>query len=144
VSTEENKQLVLRWKEELYDRSNLNIIDELCSPNYVGRIAGIPGPVQGRDALKQLFAAYLAAFDIDDKREFVVAENDMVVVHDTYTFRHKGEFRGVPATGRQASLTGTDIYRIVGGLIVEQWVEAELLGLLQEIGIIPSPTRGEG
>jgi predicted ester cyclase len=143
VTIEDNKQLVLRWKEEIWVNQNLNIIDELFSPDYVGRIAGVPGPLQGRDALKPVMAAYLAAFDIDDTPEFLIAENDMVAIHDTYTLRHKGEFQGIPATGKEGSVTGTDIYRIVDGKIVEQWVEAELLGLMQEFGIFPNPGLAE-
>jgi hypothetical protein len=139
MSTEENKQLVLRWKEELWGRRNLNVVDELCGPGYVGRIGGVPGPVRGREALKQLIAAYYAAFDIDDTPEFLVAEGDMVVIHDTYRFKHKGEFQGIPATGKEASITGTDIYRIADGKIAEQWVEGDLLGLLQQLGILPTP-----
>ncbi len=49
MSTEENKQLVLRWKEELWGRRNLNVVDALCGPDYVGRIGGVPGPVRGRE-----------------------------------------------------------------------------------------------
>src|SRR6266540_1947213 len=129
VSTEENKQLVLRWKEELWGRRNLNVVDALCGPDYVGRISGVPGPVRGREALKQLVAAYFAAFDVDDTPEFLVAEDDMVVIHDTYRFKHTGAFQGIPATGKEASITGTDIYRIADGKIVEQWVEGDLLGV---------------
>ncbi len=128
MSTEENKQLVLRWKEELWGRRNLNVVDALCGPDYVGRIGGVPGPVRGREALKQLVAAYFAAFDVDDTPEFLVAEDDMVVIHDTYRFKHTGAFQGIPATGKEASITGTDIYRIADGKIVEQWVEGDLLG----------------
>jgi len=143
MSTEENKQLVLHWKEELWGKRNLNVVDERCGPDYVGRIAGVPGPVQGRDALKQLIAAYFAAFDVDDTPEFLVAEDDMVVIHDTYRFKHKGEFQGIPATGKEASITGTDIYRIAAGKIVEQWVEGDLLGLMQQLGILTTPGHGE-
>jgi predicted ester cyclase len=144
MSTEENKQLVLRWKEELWGNRNLNVVDEMCGPDYVGRISGVPGPVQGREALKQLIAAYFTAFDVDDTPEFLVAEGDIVVIHDAYRFKHKGEFQGIPATGKEASVTGTDIYRIVDGKIVEQWVEGDLLGLMQQLGILPTPGHGEG
>jgi predicted SnoaL-like aldol condensation-catalyzing enzyme len=135
MSTDENKQLVLRWKEELWEKRNLNIVDELCSPDYVGHMAGVPQPVRGPDELKQIFSAYLAAFDVDDTPQFLVAEDDMVVVHDTFRLKHKGEFQGLPATGKEATLTGTDIYRIVGAKIVEQWVEGNQLDLIQQLGV---------
>jgi predicted ester cyclase len=142
MSTEQNKRLVLRWKEELWGKRNLNVVDELCGPGYVGHITGVAGPVHGREALKQLIAAYFAAFDIEDTPEFLVAEGDIVVIRDNYRFTHEGEFQGIPATGKQASITGTDIYRIAGGKIVEQWVEGDLLGLMQQLGILSAPGHG--
>ncbi len=144
MSTEQNKQLVLRWKEELWNKRNLNVVDEFCAADYIGHITGVPGPVRGREALKQLITAYFAAFDVDDTPEFLIAEGAMVVVHDTYRFKHKGEFQGIPPTGEEASITGTDIYRIVDGKILEQWVEGDMLGLMQQLGVIPTPGHGGG
>ena len=66
----------------------------------------------------------------------------MVAMHDTYRFKHKGEFQGIPATGKEATITGTDIYRIADAQIVEQWVEGDLLGLVQQLGILPAPGQG--
>ncbi len=139
MSTEQNKQLVLRWKEEIWNRRNVGAIDESFAPDYVGHIAGVPGPVRGRAGLKQLVAGYLAAFDIHDTPEFLVAEGDMVVIHDTYRFKHTGEFQGIAATGKEATLTGTDIYRVADGKFVEQWVEADMLSLMQQLGLLPAP-----
>ncbi len=139
MSTEQNKQLVLRWKEEIWNRRNVGAIDEFFAPDYVGHIAGVPGPVRGRAGLKQLVAGYLAAFDIHDTPEFLVAEGDMVVIHDTYRFKHTGEFQGIAATGKEATLTGTDIYRVADGKFVEQWVEADMFSLMQQLGLLPAP-----
>lgn len=136
MSTDENKRLVLRWKHELWGKRNLNIVDELCSADFVGHMAGVPQPVRGRDEFKQVASMYLAAFEVDDTPEFLVAEEDMVVVHDSLRLKHKGEFQGHPATGKEATLSGTDIYRIVGGKIVEQWVEGNQLDLMQQLGVV--------
>src|SRR6266536_2995541 len=122
MSTEENKQLVLRWREEIWNKRNVNIIDELHAPDYVGHYSGIPAPIRGREALKQLFAAYLAAFDIE-------------VVHDTNRVKHTGAFQAIPPTGKEATVTSTDIYRIVDGTIVEQWLETDFTGMMQQLGI---------
>jgi predicted ester cyclase len=126
MSTEDNKQLVLRWKVQAYEKKNLNVINELHAPDYVGHIVGAPGPVRGREALKQLFAAYFAAFDIHVTPDFLVAEDDMVVSRDTYRIKHTGEFQGIPPTGKELMVTGIDIYRIEDGKIVEQWFEADM------------------
>jgi predicted ester cyclase len=139
MSIEENKQLVLRWREELWHKRNVNALDELCAPDYVGHIAGTPGPVQGREAFKQLITAYLAALDIRVTTEFLIADGDMVAVRDTNRVKSTGEFRGMPPTGKEATLTSTDIYRIAGGQVVEQWFEADVTGLLQELGVWPAP-----
>jgi predicted ester cyclase len=139
MSTEQNKQLVLQWREEIWDKRNVNIIDELHAPDYVGHYSGIPGPIRGREALKQLFAAYLAAFDIHFTPEFLIAEGDMVVVHDTGRVKHTGVFHGIPATGKEVTTTSTDIYRIVNGRIVEQWFESDFTGVMQQLGVLPAP-----
>ena len=144
MSTEENRRLVLRWKEER-NKGNVNVVDELCAPDCVLYMSGLPtpGPVRGREPFKQLFAAYLAAFDFDSMPEFLVAEGDMVVVRETYRLRHKGEFQGLPPTGKDVSITSTEIYRIADGKFVEGWVEGDMLGLLQQLGILPTPGHGE-
>ncbi len=133
MSTEENKQVVLRWLEQAWEKKNVDIIDELHAPNFVGHIVGTPGPVRGRDAWKQLFASYFRAFDLHRTNEFLIAEGDMVVAHDTYRAKHIGEFAGIPATGKEVTLTGVDIYRIVDGKIVETWFEADFTGFLQQL-----------
>jgi hypothetical protein len=65
----------------------------------------------------------------------------MEVIHDTYRFKHKGAFQGIAPAGKEASITGTDIYRIVDSKIVEQWIEDDMLSLIQQLGIpvIPGP-----
>ncbi len=141
MSTEQNKKVVLRWREEIWNKRNVNIIDELHAPDFVGQYSGIPGPIRGREALKQLFAAYLAAFDIHVTPEFLIAEGDMVVVHDANWLKHTGAFQGIPPTGKELSLTSTDIYRIVNGKIVEQWFEADFSGLMQQFGVLPALTH---
>ena len=138
MSTEQNRKLVLRWREEIWNKRNVNIIDELHAPDYVGHYSGIPEPIRGREALKQLFATYLAAFDIRVTPEFLIAEADMVVVHDTNWLKHTGAFQGIPPTGKELSNTSTDIYRIVNGKIVEQWLETDFTGLMQQLGAVPA------
>jgi steroid delta-isomerase-like uncharacterized protein len=139
MSTEENKKLVLRWKDEIWNKRNVNIIDELYASDYVGHIVGAPGPVRGREALKQLLAVYFAAFDIHITSEFLIAEGDRVAVYDTFRFKHTGTFQGIPTTGKEATITSTDIYCIVNGKILEQWTEGNLLSLMQQLGVIPTP-----
>jgi len=140
MSTEHNKQVVLRWREER-NKGNWTIIDELHAPDYVGSMAGVPGPVRGREALKHLFAGYWAAFDVHATPEpdLLFADGDMVANRETVRVKHKGTFQGIPATGKEATITSMDLYRIVDGKIVEQWTETDLLGLMQQLGVVPPP-----
>jgi predicted ester cyclase len=139
MSIEQNKDVVLRWREQIWNKRNLDIIDELHAPGYVGHYSGIPGPIRGRDALKQFFASYLAAFDIQVTPEFLIAEGDKVVVHDTNRLEHTGVFRGISATGKEVTATSTDIYQIADGRIVEQWFEADITGMMQQLGVLMTP-----
>jgi hypothetical protein len=71
--------------------------------------AAVPGAAASCAVHRQRRApitAYFAGFDVDDTPEFLIAEGAMVVVHDTYRFKHKGEFQGIPPTGKEASITG--------------------------------------
>ncbi len=140
MSAEQNKKVVLRWREERNKR-NWNIIDELHAPDYVGHIGGVREPVRGREALKQLFVGYTAAFDIlPTEAAPLIAEGDMVVNREAFRLKHIGAFQGIPPTGKEATVTSSDIYRIVDGQIVEQWTEGDMLSLLQQLGVLP--TRG--
>ncbi len=141
MSTEENKKLVLRWRQEVWsgNKKNLTLIDEFYAPDCVVYQAGAPH--QGREAMKEALGAYFSAFDIDSRTDFVVAEGDMVAIRDVMRFKHTGPFLGVAPTGKEATITTNDIYRIVNGKIVEQWVEGNMPALLQELGIIPTPAQ---
>jgi predicted SnoaL-like aldol condensation-catalyzing enzyme len=139
MSTEQNKINVVRWREEIWNNRNLNIVDELAVPEYVCHLGGTPDPIQGRESLKALFAANLAAFDTHVSADFAIAEGNMVAVHDTYWLKHTGEFQGHPPTGNEVKITSTDIYRIVEGRFTEQWFEADLTGMLyQLVGLLPN------
>jgi steroid delta-isomerase-like uncharacterized protein len=144
LSTESNKQLVLHWKEER-NKGNVNTLIELCAPDVVLYMSGLPmpGPIRGSAAFQQVLAAYLAAFEFRSMPEFLVAEGDKVVIRETYLLKHKGAFQGIPPTGKDVSVTGIEIYRIVDGKFVEQWVEADTLGLMQQLGALPAPGHGK-
>jgi predicted ester cyclase len=137
MSIEENKQLVLRWREELWNKRNVNALDELSAPDYVGHIAGFPEPVRGREACKRMFATWLASFEIRVTPEFLIAEGDMVAVRDNNWAKSTGEFQGMPPTGKEGTLTSTDLYRIAGGKVAEQWFEADYTGFMQQLGVHP-------
>ncbi len=141
MSVEENKQLVLRWKDEFWNGGgDLNLVDEFYAPEIVCHMTGIPEPVRGREAFKQVLAPLLAGFDnIHDTPEFLIGEGDMVAIRETARATHTGEFQGISPTGKQVSIANNEIDRIVDGKIVEQWVGLDLVSLMQQLGVLPAP-----
>ena len=89
------------------------------------------------------FAGYLAALDTHVTPEFLIAEGEMVVVRDTNWVKHTRPFQGIAPTGKEVTITSTDIYRIVDGKIVEQWFEADLTGMLLHLGSSPHQSTVE-
>src|SRR5579884_1072325 len=139
MATEENKALVLHHYEEL-NKGNVDIVDELYAADFVGYITGLPEPVRGRQAQKSLIAAFFTAFpDLHETPEECIAEGDKVVIRESYGGTHQGDFMGIAPTGKQVTFTSVDIYRLAGGKIVEVWSQIDLLGMMQQLGVIPAP-----
>jgi predicted ester cyclase len=140
MSTEVNKQLVLRWKTER-NAGNVRVADDLCAPDVVLHMSGLPtpGPVCGLEAFKPLFAAYLTAFEFHSMPEFLIAEGDIVAIHEIFQLKHVGPFQGIPPTGKDLTVASAEIYRIANGKFVECWVEADMLGLLRQLGVLSLP-----
>ena len=137
MSIEQNKALARRWSEEVWGKGNLATIDELFATNFVFNYAP-PGVSPDREGYKQTVTNMCAPFaDIRGTIEDMVAEGDKVVVRWTWRGIHKGEYMGVAPTGKQATITGINILRIVGGKIVEEWGEMDMLGMMQQLGVFP-------
>jgi steroid delta-isomerase-like uncharacterized protein len=137
MSTEQNKALV-RSIIDAINRGNFAVIDELCAPAYVHHDPGNP-QVRSREDYRQWFTRFGIAFpDLQFTIEDLIAEGDKVVCRYTFRGTHKGQWRGMPATGKQVVGTGVTINHIVESKVVEDWHNADALGLLQQLGVIPS------
>lgn len=137
MSTEENKALVRRATEEIWNQKKLALVDEIAAEDSVTHLSTMT--IQGPEQYKQLAAMYFSAFpDLHLTIEDLIAEGDRVVTRWTARGTHQGEFMGIPPTGKQATTTGMTVSRIVGGKFVESWQEGDNLGLLQQLGAIPS------
>ncbi|MBM3134581.1 MAG: ester cyclase [Chloroflexi bacterium] len=142
MSTEENKAIVRRWVEECYNKGNLAVADELIATNYVNHSAPL-GQAPGREGEKQYATMIRSAYpDFHMAIEDQIAEGDKVVTRYTARGTHKGEFMGIPPTGKEITVTGIHIHRIAGGKVVEGWSEFDQLGALQQLGVVPP--LGEG
>ena len=139
MSLEENKAIELRFFEEVVNKGNLAVIDEIVAANFVQHDPP-PGITADREGMKQFFTTHLSAFpDFHSTLEDMFAEGDKVVQRFTARGTHKGEWMGIAPTGKQVTIPGMAIHRITGGKIVEGWTSMDMLGALQQLGIIPPP-----
>jgi steroid delta-isomerase-like uncharacterized protein len=137
MSTEQNKALVRRYLEAVWDRGDLSVVDELIAPDYIQHNRNAP---PGRDGVKQFFAMLRAGFpDARQIAEDMLADGDKVIWRWTIRGTHQGPFMGIPATGKQIAMTGMNIVRISNGMIAENWGEQDTLGMMQQLGAIPAP-----
>lgn len=139
ASTEENKAMVRRFWEEVFNGRELSLIDELFTADWVYH--GVGGlKVYGPEGLKQFLTEYHSAFpDIQVKVENLIAEGDKVVSHVTGHGTHKGELMGIAPTGKQVTVPVICISRVVDDKIGEDWEMIDLFGMLQQLDVIPSP-----
>ncbi len=131
---ERNKALVRRMVQEVFNQGRLAVIDELVDESFVLHSHGL----EGRESFKNLVRDIRRAFpDLRGEIDLMIAEDDLVAMRLTTTHTHLGPFMGVAPTGVHGSHTGMSFVRIAGGKAVEHWEEADMLGLLQQLGALP-------
>jgi steroid delta-isomerase-like uncharacterized protein len=140
MSTEENKALARQFIEEGFTKGNLAIADAIIAPNFANYDPGTPPLPAGPEGYKQLVAAYRTAYpnlqlSVDD----LVAEGDKVAVRWTARGTHNGPLGDIPATGKQAIISGISVLTITGGKVAAQHTNWDTLGMLQQLGVIPTP-----
>jgi steroid delta-isomerase-like uncharacterized protein len=139
--SEANKAIARRVIEDLFTKHNAALIDEFF-PDCVYRSPAVT-ELRGA-AYRQFLTQVLAAFP--DGRwtvEDQVAEGDKVVTRWSFTGIHRGNLMGIAPTGKQVTTTGVMIDRIVGGKITEEWEEYDALGMMQQLGVVPSMAKTE-
>ena len=140
MSTEENKEIVRRYIEEAVGQGQLDRTGEFVADSYVRHDPSQPAEVRGLAALTALNARLRAPFpDLQLTIEDLLAEGDKVVTRVIARGTHRGEFLGLAPTGRPAVATAIVIHRLAGGKIVEEWVQVDTLGMLQQLGALPGP-----
>jgi len=138
LSTEQNKALVRRIFEEGFNQNKPGVFDELIAPNYVNY--DFPMPAPGLEGFKMVAGLFLTAFpDLHQTVEDELAEGDKVITRGYLTGTHKGDFQGIPPTGKQIKMKYIDIWRIANGKGVENWVQLDMMGMMQQLGVIPAP-----
>lgn len=136
--SEENKAIMRRIFEEVFNEGNLDLLDELVAPEFVNHAA--PGAPRGPEPVKQLVAMLRNAFpDQHISIEDMIAEDDKVVMRNTYSGTHEGTFMGIPPTGKRFNQNQVHILRFADGKVVEHWAVRDDLTQMQQLGVISMP-----
>ncbi len=132
----ENKALVRRLFEEIWNKGNLSVADQIFATNYIHHDPSTPDFGRGPESEKKRATLYRTAFpDLQLAIEDLVAEGDRVVTRWTARGTHRGELRGIAPTGKQFTVTGISIVRLSGGKLVEGWVNWDAQGLMEQLGV---------
>jgi len=133
MSVERNKGVVRRFIEEFKTGGDEAVADQLRSPRFINHSAP-PGTPQGPEGGRTLFRALRTAFpDLTVTIEDMLAEGDKVVTRQTFSGTHKGEWMGIPATGRAVQWAVIDIVRLEDDRLVDHWAVADFHGLTQQL-----------
>lgn len=134
--TEENKQLVRRYTEEVFERGNYDVIDEVLAADLAYHNPAMPTEVSSPGEFEEAVEMIRSAFpDLETPIEEIVAEDDVVVTRTTERGTHEGPFGEIPATGRSFETQAINMYRIDDRRIAEIWVQFDTAGMMEQLGL---------
>ena len=138
MESDESAAAVRRWFQAINER-DMAAERAARTDDFVAHVPGMPLSLGG-DEWETFIGIFLGGFpDMELVVEDVVAQGDRVAVRWTFYGTHEGEFFGSPPTGERVTMSAIEINRLVDGKIAEHWVELDQLGMLQQVGAIPSP-----
>ncbi len=136
------KERVRRLFEEAVNGDDASVADELLSDDYVNHDFGGPG---GRESFKQVMAQFRGAFpDLRIEVEHRIAEANAVAQVGRWSGTHRGDFMGMSATGRRATIRVMDFVRLRDGVVVDHWNIVDVAGLMQQLGLMGGDADGGG
>ena len=139
MSAEKNKAVLRRWIEA-YNERDLEAEADVLAPGFVAHVPAAPGPLEGLEAWRRFSGPFAEAFpDLRLTVEDVVSDGEKVAARVAFRGTHRGEFQGIAPTDKEVAFSSMEFNRVVGGKVEEHWVELDLLGLMQQLGVIPEP-----
>ena len=146
MTTAANKAVVRRYFEDVLDGGQVSLVEELFAPDCVVHRPERPEPLVGREQVTAYVGQRSRAYSHSvTSFEHVIAESDLVAVrlrHDV-TYRADWQSRAgkIAASGKSITWTANVFFRIRDEMIVEEWVERDEAGMLQQLGALPGPDR---
>src|SRR5260370_34892897 len=139
--SENNKAIVRRLIEEVWNKGNLLLADELFTPNYEHHDASTPDFGRGPESERKRVTLYRTAFpDLRLTIEDLIAEGETVMARWFCRGTHKGDLNGMAPTGKQFTISGVTIARLLNGKLAEGYVNCDALGLMRQLGAAPELT----
>jgi predicted ester cyclase len=139
MSTEQNKAIVRRYSDELFNKGNLAVADEVFDPNYLNSGVAKLGLPRGPEGFKQYVSMMRTAYpDFHMTVEDQVAEGDKEVHRVIARGTHKGALMDIAPTNKQVEVSAIAIDHFSGGKVIETWAEVDMFGMMQQLGVIPS------
>ncbi|ELZ82581.1 hypothetical protein C453_15888 [Haloferax elongans ATCC BAA-1513] len=136
----EKKDVVHRLHSEIWSEGDLDLVDEIVAADYVEHNPTVPHDARGPDDYKESVQMFRAAFpDLTLTEEDTIVEGDKVVSRVTLRGTHEGAFMGIEPTGVEVESEGIVINRIVDNQLVESWPLADMMGVMQQLGVVESP-----
>jgi steroid delta-isomerase-like uncharacterized protein len=135
---EQNKDIARRIYEEVINKRDLELLDELVKPDYIEHDP-LPGQREGLEGIRDRYRMLIEGLDPHFMIEDLIAEDDRVVVRWTNSGTNVGEFLGAPATNRSFTTAGIDIYRVQEGKLAEHWHVVDVYGQMVQLGQLPPP-----
>jgi len=135
--SETNKTVVRRLFEEVWNKGNLPVTDELFASNYAHHDSSTPDVGRGPESEKKRATLYRTAFpDLRLTIDDIIAEGETVMARWSCRGTHKGDLSGIAPTGKQFTISGISVARFTNGKMVEGWVNWDALGLMQQLGVV--------
>ena len=136
MSVEKNSALVRRFVEEIFNKGNIAVAEEILAPDYLHH-----DPTHefgsGIEGFKEMISLYRQAFDLKIVLDDQIVSDDKVVDRWVGYGTHQGPFMGLEPTGKRITATGISIHRVKDGKIAETWNNYDALGIFQQLGIVP-------
>jgi len=138
MSAEQNKMVIQRWFNEVINKNNMALAEELIDTNYTNHFLP-PTAGKGPNAEKQIMVMFFSAFpDLEGTIDDLFAEGDKVSARIIWRGSNTGSFMGMPPTGKQVVFASNNIFRVANGKITENWPQVDMMGLMQQLGAVPS------
>jgi predicted ester cyclase len=137
MSISENKIIIERYFEEVWNKGKLEVLDEIIHQNYINHSPGFPNSAKGPAGLKPIVTAMRIGFpDLNFKVDDLIITDQKVAIRSTMSGTHLGDLFGIAATGKRVEVNQFQIEYILGGKIIEHWRQSDDFGMMKQLGQI--------